>query len=121
MSTDDLLELVDRLGGHHELVLQESVGPVGAVPLSDHVERVIELRQILDLAAVASAHSVPQLAIGPKVNLLARPLGKMSGSREAIVAHRISAGPSAASSGSWSSVASEPREIDGAARASAAG
>src|SRR6476661_8840072 len=53
----DLLELVHRFDGYHELVLPESVRPVRPVPLSDHVERVIELRQVLDLATVRLAHS----------------------------------------------------------------
>ena len=51
---DDALELIDRGGRDNELVLQEACGPVGAVPLTEHVQRVVELRQILDLAAVGA-------------------------------------------------------------------
>ena len=63
---DDPLELLDRLGRHHELVLHEPGRAVGAVPLTEHVERVIELRQVLDLAAVGARLAVPELADRPE-------------------------------------------------------
>jgi hypothetical protein len=59
---DDGLELVDGLGRHHELVLPEARRAVGAVPLAEHVEWVVELRQVLHLAAVGTRLAVPQLA-----------------------------------------------------------
>ena len=48
MSPMICLNSLDGLRRHHELVLQETVGAVAAVPLTEHVERVVELRQVLD-------------------------------------------------------------------------
>ena len=108
---DDRLELLDRLGRHHELVLQEPRRTVGPVPLSEHVERVVELRQVLDLAAVGAATSRYQSSpIGPNVYLLASPLGNTSGSVSSCGASNFS-GFFRSFFGSWSSVASEPREM----------
>ncbi len=76
---DDALEFLDRLGGHHELVLAETRWAVGPVPLADHIEWVVELRQVLDLAAVGARLAVPQLADRHEGYLLAKPFGKMSG------------------------------------------
>ena len=59
---DDALEFVHRVDGHHELVLQESLGPVGTVPLTDEVERMVELRQVLHLPDVVAAGAVVELA-----------------------------------------------------------
>src|SRR2546430_3260547 len=58
---DDLLELLDRRQRNQELVLAESGGPVSAVPFADQIQRVIELREVLDLAAVMAAAPVVQL------------------------------------------------------------
>ena len=82
MSTDDALEFLDRFGGHHELVLQEAGRPVGAVPLTEHVERVIELRQVLDLAAVGARLQVPQLADRHERVLVGQPVGEDVGQCE---------------------------------------
>ena len=58
----DLLELLDGLRRHHELVLTETRRAVSTVPFPEHVERVIKLRQVLHLAAIGSRLAVPQLA-----------------------------------------------------------
>ena len=46
--------------GHGELVLEETGRPVGAVPLPEHVQRMVELRQILNLAPVGPRLAVPE-------------------------------------------------------------
>ena len=51
---DDRLELLDGFGRHDELVLQESGWAVGPVPLTEHVQRVVELRQVLNFGAVGA-------------------------------------------------------------------
>lgn len=43
-------ELLFGAEGHRELVLQEPAAAVGAVPFPQQVQRVIELRQVLDTA-----------------------------------------------------------------------
>ncbi len=50
--TDDALELLDGDGGHDELVLAKPAEPYAAVPFPEQVQRVVELRQVLDLSAV---------------------------------------------------------------------
>ena len=57
---DDRLELLDGFGRHDKLVLQESGWAVGPVPLTEHVQWVVELRQVLNLGAVGARLSVPQ-------------------------------------------------------------
>ena len=57
---DDCFELIDSFGGNNELILQESGRAVGAVPLPEHVQRMVELRQILNLAPVGSRLAVPE-------------------------------------------------------------
>ena len=73
---DDRLELVDRLGGNHELVLQEARRAVGAVPLPEHVQRVIELGQVLHLAAVVPRFAVPEFADRAEGVLVGQPVGE---------------------------------------------
>src|SRR5690606_13642022 len=58
---EDLLELRDGLRRHHELVLQETLRTVGAVPLAEHVQRVVEGGQVLRLLPVGGALAVPDL------------------------------------------------------------
>ena len=112
------LNSLDRLGGHHELVLQEARGSVSAVPLPEHVERVVELRQVLDLAAVGARLAVPQLADRHEGELVRQAVGKDIGKRKQL--WRIEFQRVLCSfAGSWSSLASEPREI--AARPSLGG
>ena len=109
---DDALELVDGLGRHHELVLRRN-------PLSRRRGSIRRTCRAGGRTASGSGPcrgrsclAVPQLADRPEgAACWPARSGKMSGSREVAAAHRISAGSAAASSGSWSSVASEPREI----------
>src|SRR5690606_10795786 len=49
----DRAQLVLLAERHDELVLQEAVRAVGAVPLPEQIQRVVELRQVLDQAAPA--------------------------------------------------------------------
>ena len=49
---------------------------VGAVPFAEHVERVVELRQVLDLAAIGAGLAVPQLADRPESVLVGQPVGE---------------------------------------------
>jgi len=76
---DDGLELLDRLGRHHELVLEEAGRSVGPVPLSEHVQRVVELRQVLDLAAVGAGLAVPQFTDRAEGVFVGEPVGKEVG------------------------------------------
>lgn len=41
---DDLLERLHGIHRNHELVLQEALGTVAAVPLADEIQRLVELR-----------------------------------------------------------------------------
>ena len=79
---DDRLELVDGFHRNHELVLQEAGRAVGTVPLSEHIERVIKLRQVLDLAAVGAGLAVPEFSDRPERVLVGQPIGKDVGEGE---------------------------------------
>ena len=61
---DDLLERFHRFAGHDELVLQEALGTVATVPLTDQVKRLVELRQILHLVTVRAGFQPPQFTNG---------------------------------------------------------
>ncbi|COX30680.1 Uncharacterised protein [Mycobacterium tuberculosis] len=81
-NADDLLELINRLCGDHELILQEARWAVGAVPFAEHVQRMVELREVLDLAAIGAGFAVPQFADRAEGIFVGQPVGKHVGQRK---------------------------------------
>jgi hypothetical protein len=77
-----LLELGDGRRRHHELVLQEAVRAVGPVPLTEHVQRVVEAGEALDLAGVVAALGVPRRAQKAEGQLVRQPVGEHVGQLE---------------------------------------
>ena len=70
---DDLLERLHGLRGNDELVLQKALGTVAAVPLTNEIERLVELRQVLDLVLRRRAHGVIGQAHSGQAELIQRP------------------------------------------------
>ena len=66
--------VLDGGGGHDELVLAETGRAVGAVPFAEHVQRVVELRQVLDLAPIGSGRAVPQFTYRHEGVLVGQPV-----------------------------------------------
>ena len=79
---DDFFERVDGFAWYHELVLQEAVGAVAAVPLTDEVEGLVELGEVLDLVAVGAAEGAVGFADGDHHVFVHPPVGEHVGDGE---------------------------------------